>query len=152
MTNFQTIFDQLSDDFWPTFRQFFDQLSSEVFDQLSGDFCPIFGRFFDQFLDLEEDDITNQIEPLIEPNRSSWVGSVLNRVLPELKTSLNAEYDKERAELENEHRSRLQNLHSQHHHQQFELYEKNIKTHEQLQKLEEELEAKNRTISNFGKW
>lgn len=101
--------------------------------------------------DLEEDDITNQIEPLIEPNRSSWVGSVLNRVLPELKTSLNAEYDKERAELENEHRSRLQNLHSQHHHQQFELYEKNIKTHEQLQKLEEELEAKNRTISNFGK-
>ena len=57
---------------------------------------------------MENEDITERIEPLIPGSHPSWVNSVLDRVLPDLKTSLDAEYDKERRELENEHKSRLQ--------------------------------------------
>merc|ERR1711915_692583 len=49
---------------------------------------------------LENEDITERIEPLIPGSHPSWVNSVLDRVLPDLKTSLDAEYDKERRELE----------------------------------------------------
>ena len=59
---------------------------------------------------------------------------------------MSSEYSKEKDELELEHRSRLQTLHAQHHHAQFEQYEKNIKLQEQLQKIEEQLESKNKTL------
>lgn len=101
---------------------------------------------------LESDDITNHIEPLISSSQNNWVNSVLDRILPDLKSSLDAEYDREKNDLEQEHKSRLQTLHAQHHHVHFELYEKNVQVQEQVHRLEEELEAKNRTISNFGKW
>jgi len=99
---------------------------------------------------LENEDITERIEPLISGSHPSWVNSVLDRVLPDLKTSLDAEYDKERRELEQEHKSRLQALHAQHHHAQFEMYEKLVKAQELIQKMEEEIECKNKTIHKLS--
>lgn len=99
---------------------------------------------------LESEDISELIQPLGTEQTGRWVNSVLDRILPDLKTSLDAEYGRERQEMESEHKSRLQTLHAQHHHAQFELYEKNVKAHEQIQKLEEELEAKNKMIAKLS--
>lgn len=99
---------------------------------------------------LESEDISDLIQPLGSENTGRWMNSVLDRILPDLKSSLDAEYGRERDEMESEHKSRLQTLHAQHHHAQFELYEKNVKAHEQIQKLEEELEAKNKMIANLS--
>ena len=41
-------------------------------------------------------------------------------------------------------------LHAQHHHAQFEMYEKLVKAQELIQKMEEEIECKNKTIHKLS--
>ena len=57
---------------------------------------------------LESADISELIQPLGTEQTGRWVNSVLDRILPDLKTSLDAEYGRERQEMESEHKSRLQ--------------------------------------------
>ena len=57
---------------------------------------------------LESEDISDLIQPLGSENTGRWMNSVLDRILPDLKSSLDAEYGRERDEMESEHKSRLQ--------------------------------------------
>ena len=45
---------------------------------------------------------------------------------------------------------RFKALHAQHHHAQFEMYEKLVKAQELIQKMEEEIECKNKTIHKLS--
>ena len=57
---------------------------------------------------MESEDISDLIQPLGSENTGRWMNSVLDRILPDLKSSLDAEYGRERDEMESEHKSRLQ--------------------------------------------
>lgn len=99
---------------------------------------------------LESDDITARLQPLIPSGAPSFIANVFDKVIPELQQSLDAEYKRSQSKLESEHKARLQSLHSQHHHQQFELYEKVIALQDQVQKLEDELNTRNKIIDNLS--
>jgi len=99
---------------------------------------------------LESDDITARLQPLIPSGAPSFIANVFDKVIPELQQSLDAEYKRSQSQLESEHKARLQSLHSQHHHQQFELYEKVIALQDQVQKLEDELNTRNKIVDNLS--
>lgn len=99
---------------------------------------------------LESDDITARLQPLIPSGAPSFIANVFDKVIPELQQSLDAEYKRSQSKLESEHKARLQSLHSQHHHQQFELYEKVIALQDQVQKLEDELNTRNKIVDNLS--